>query len=217
MLPLRVARSSPGGSASAVLRALRHVSSRVSRVQAGEDELAQARQWLAKFGKDTIPQSICEVSYSRSSGPGGQNVNKVNSKATMRVKLDDLQTHVPRLIIPTLQSSRFFAKRSDCLVFQADEERNATENAATCFRRLKQAISEAAKMVIPGETSAEQKERVKRLYVLVTHAPETPSNRRPGISPRKVERRRRRRPTRRRRVTARNHSEKIRPLRWPFA
>lgn len=41
-----------------------------------EAELQAARQWLAKLDPDTIPRDICEVSFSRSSGPGGQNVNK---------------------------------------------------------------------------------------------------------------------------------------------
>lgn len=32
----------------------------------------------------TIPDSEFEFSYARSGGPGGQNVNKVNSKAILR-------------------------------------------------------------------------------------------------------------------------------------
>lgn len=44
-----------------------------------EDELNAARRWLAKFDAETIPRNICEVSFSRSSGPGGQNVNKYSS------------------------------------------------------------------------------------------------------------------------------------------
>lgn len=43
---------------------------------ADEDELKAARQWLAKLDPDTIPRDLCDVSFSRSSGPGGQNVNK---------------------------------------------------------------------------------------------------------------------------------------------
>ena len=42
----------------------------------GDDELDAARRWLATFDAETIPKSICDVSFSRSSGPGGQNVNK---------------------------------------------------------------------------------------------------------------------------------------------
>lgn len=43
---------------------------------ADEAELSAARQWLQKLNPETIPKDIGEVSFSRSSGPGGQNVNK---------------------------------------------------------------------------------------------------------------------------------------------
>lgn len=41
-----------------------------------EKEQAVGRKWLASFGPSTIPRHLCEVTYSRASGPGGQNVNK---------------------------------------------------------------------------------------------------------------------------------------------
>lgn len=35
------------------------------------------REWLKTFSaRTTIPRNICDISFSRSSGPGGQNVNK---------------------------------------------------------------------------------------------------------------------------------------------
>lgn len=44
---------------------------------ASEEELKAARAWLAKLHAESIPlKSIGELSFSRSSGPGGQNVNK---------------------------------------------------------------------------------------------------------------------------------------------
>lgn len=44
--------------------------------ESSEDKQKAARQWLRSFDSKTIPRSVCEVSFSRSSGPGGQNVNK---------------------------------------------------------------------------------------------------------------------------------------------
>lgn len=41
-----------------------------------EDEHKDARTWLARFNVNTIPKNTFEVSFSRASGPGGQNVNK---------------------------------------------------------------------------------------------------------------------------------------------
>ena len=41
-----------------------------------DEDLAAARKWLADLNPDTIPRSLSEITFSRSSGPGGQNVNK---------------------------------------------------------------------------------------------------------------------------------------------
>lgn len=40
-----------------------------------EDHKA-ARKWLESFSVNSIPRNLAEISFSRSSGPGGQNVNK---------------------------------------------------------------------------------------------------------------------------------------------
>jgi hypothetical protein len=39
-------------------------------------QIDAARTWLERLSMDTIPKSETEVTMSRSSGPGGQNVNK---------------------------------------------------------------------------------------------------------------------------------------------
>ena len=54
-----------------------HSPSRSTGGSASDDELKVARKWLAELHAEAIPlQSIGELSFSRSSGPGGQNVNK---------------------------------------------------------------------------------------------------------------------------------------------
>lgn len=39
-----------------------------------QDDLDEARKWYTTFNEDSIPKG--QTSYSRSSGPGGQHVNK---------------------------------------------------------------------------------------------------------------------------------------------
>ncbi|KAI9787759.1 MAG: hypothetical protein M1839_000291 [Geoglossum umbratile] len=126
-------------------------------------ELANARQWLSNLCEDTIPKSICSISFSRSSGPGGQNVNKVNSKATIRVPLRPLLQLVPSILHQGIRSSRFHAANSDAIVVQADSSRKQNENVRECFRKLQNLVAEAGRAVVPGETTAEQKEHVQRL------------------------------------------------------
>ena len=41
-----------------------------------EADQKEARAWLSKFDVKSIPKQACEITFSRSSGPGGQNVNK---------------------------------------------------------------------------------------------------------------------------------------------
>lgn len=67
-------------NAQFVLATTRHFASKKGNVtQSGvwdEAELSKARDWLSKFNINSIPRNICAISFSRSSGPGGQNVNK---------------------------------------------------------------------------------------------------------------------------------------------
>ena len=41
-----------------------------------EEDQKLAREWLSTFDLAMVPRRVCEISFSRSSGPGGQNVNK---------------------------------------------------------------------------------------------------------------------------------------------
>ncbi|KAJ6071656.1 hypothetical protein N7499_009670 [Penicillium canescens] len=122
-----------------------------------------ARDWLTGLNRQTIPRHICEVSFSRSSGPGGQNVNKVNSKATLKVPFDSLLPLVPPLIYQSLRTSRYVAERAQCLVIQSDEERKQANNVEACFDKLYQLLKNTAKEVVPGETTQAQREHVQKL------------------------------------------------------
>ncbi|KAF2214455.1 hypothetical protein CERZMDRAFT_37911 [Cercospora zeae-maydis SCOH1-5] len=126
-------------------------------------ELQAARQWLSKLAADTISRDICEVSFSRSSGPGGQNVNKVSSKATMRISLPSLLQRVPKVMHAFISNSRYHAAKSDHLVIQADDSRKQSDNVNACFRKLHDLIMQAGRETVPGETSPEQMKRVDQL------------------------------------------------------
>ncbi|KAF2278467.1 uncharacterized protein EI97DRAFT_431686 [Westerdykella ornata] len=128
-----------------------------------EEELQAARRWLENLHAESIPKDIGELSFSRSSGPGGQNVNKVNSKATLKVPLDTLLQHIPTALHSQIKSCRYVTTRSNAIVIQADDSRKQTDNAHSCYARLHQLIIEAGRNAIPGETSPEQAKRVKDL------------------------------------------------------
>ncbi|KLJ08519.1 hypothetical protein EMPG_16062 [Blastomyces silverae] len=128
-----------------------------------DEELGTARIWLSQLTPRTIPRNIGDVSYSRSSGPGGQNVNKVNSKVTLKIPLSSILRLVPRALHAQIRSSRYIAERSDSLVIQSDETRKQTKNLDLCFEKLQELLVTAGKTAIPGETSPEQRKKVQAL------------------------------------------------------
>ncbi|KAJ5240148.1 hypothetical protein N7468_004767 [Penicillium chermesinum] len=149
-------------------------------ISSSDHEVELARAWLKTLNPKSIPRHVGEVSFSRSSGPGGQNVNKsaqfralnigranpfsrVNSKATLKIPLDILLPLVPRLLHPQLRASRYATQRSQALVFQSDESRKQASNVDSCFEKLHQLLESTAKAVIPGDTSDQQRDRVRRL------------------------------------------------------
>ncbi|OJD18545.1 hypothetical protein AJ78_01461 [Emergomyces pasteurianus Ep9510] len=128
-----------------------------------DEELGEARIWLSQLTPRTIPRNIGDISYSRSSGPGGQNVNKVNSKATLKIPLPSILRLVPRALHAEIRSSRYTAERSDSLVIQSDETRKQTKNLDLCFQKLQELLVTAGRAAIPGETSPEQRKKVQAL------------------------------------------------------
>lgn len=57
---------------------LAHLASTMPKVSTdfSDQDQSDARKWLASFTANTIPRKLGEVSFSKSSGPGGQNANK---------------------------------------------------------------------------------------------------------------------------------------------
>ncbi|KAK5081361.1 hypothetical protein LTR05_008156 [Lithohypha guttulata] len=106
---------------------------------------------------------IGEVSYARASGPGGQNVNKVNSKAQLRVSLDQLLPLLPSVLHDGIRKSPHYAARTNSLLIQSDESRKQLANKETCYSKLQSLVEEVYQKSVPGETSAEQHEHVKKL------------------------------------------------------
>ncbi|TGJ74476.1 hypothetical protein EYR41_001480 [Orbilia oligospora] len=134
--------------------------------QYDENDLDWARNWIAegdvkkKLAK--FPPSIGVITFSRSSGPGGQNVNKVNSKATLRVPLEKLEPHIPRIFFGALKrkGSKYLTDGGD-MVISSDSCRSQSTNTKDCWEKLYRAVIRSAQ--VPGKTSLEKKERVKKL------------------------------------------------------
>ena len=92
-----------------------------------------------------IPLRELEFDYARSAGPGGQNVNKVNTKAVLRWDV----ARSPSL--PGAVRARFmqrFATRLSAegvLVLQSGRFRSQGRNVADCLERLRTMLLEVAR------------------------------------------------------------------------
>ncbi len=92
-----------------------------------------------------IPWSELQFSYSRSSGPGGQHVNKTNTKATL--KWDVQQTEA----LPPSVKQRFEKhwgariNKEGVLVISSEESREQRSNMEACLAKLKQMLTISAK------------------------------------------------------------------------
>ena len=84
-----------------------------------------------------IPLAEFEITFARSSGPGGQNVNKVNSKAVLRWAVSR------SLALPEEVRERFLRKFASRLTTEGEllvtsqRYRDAPRNAQDCLEKLR--------------------------------------------------------------------------------
>ncbi len=86
-----------------------------------------------------VPEAVLRFSYSRSSGPGGQNVNKLSTKARLHVALDDLAVATSSAVIQRLVNvPGVMINRNDELVITCDTSRSQVANRRACLARLRE-------------------------------------------------------------------------------
>lgn len=90
------------------------------------------------------PEAILDFSFSRSSGPGGQSVNKLNTRAVLNVALDDLMCYLPEEHFSRLKKIAHNRITSDDILQIADQQsRSQLTNKRNCLERLWDIIARA--------------------------------------------------------------------------
>ena len=119
-----------------------------------------------EFGTDimvtpsvVIPSEVLHYSFARSSGPGGQNVNKRSTKCTLRVALAELPLGADQLTRLCAMGARYVTDDGE-LVISCDEHRSAPRNKAGCGERLRELV--ARSLVAPRVRKATRPSRGAR-------------------------------------------------------
>lgn len=159
---LKAWSKSPSRGQLTLLQDCRTYSSRPTSDSEAAD-LDAAREWFRRFNKSTIPEKIAKTEFSRSSGAGGQAVNKTSSKATTVWKLDALYPRVPKVLHQGLQDSRHYVSSSNSIKMQCDSSRSQSDNRAENHQKLFDEITRIYKQRVPGITPPEQLKKIEQL------------------------------------------------------
>ncbi len=129
-----------------------------------------------------IPLSEFSFSFARSGGPGGQNVNKVNSKAIMRWAVTTTES------LPYGVKNRFLTKFAGRLtaegelVITSQRYRDQPGNMDDCLAKLAEMVaSVAVAPTIRRETRPTLTSKIKRVDTKVQNAKKKQGRQRPRL------------------------------------
>ena len=87
-----------------------------------------------------IPETEFILCFARSAGPGGQNVNKVNSKAVLRWNIAATASLSDEVKSRFLQKFSRRINQAGELVLASDRYRNQSRNVSDCYEKLRHLI-----------------------------------------------------------------------------
>lgn len=120
------------------------------------------------MNKSELHESIVnksQISFARSGGHGGQNVNKLNTKVHLVLAITDISgiSEIEREQLRTKLSS--IINKDDCLFIDVDDERYQELNRKIAFARLEnrimQVLTVPKKRIKTNPTQASKEEKLK--------------------------------------------------------
>ena len=104
-----------------------------------------------------------QVKFVRSSGAGGQNVNKVSTKADIRLNVYDAEwiPEEAREALLEMEANRI--NNAGELVVASDKTRTQKGNLEDALRKMQKLIEKAVDRVQPKEPNVEKQQRMKKI------------------------------------------------------
>ncbi|NMB92239.1 MAG: aminoacyl-tRNA hydrolase [Parcubacteria group bacterium] len=106
---------------------------------------------MEQLPKIVIPEEELIYEYFRSSGPGGQNVNKVTTGVRIRFNIEQSKVFAPEQKQKIRDALRNKINENDELLIENEETRSQSQNKNNAYERLIELITEALE---------EEKERI---------------------------------------------------------
>lgn len=132
--------------------------------------MMEAKERAASAGNEPIPKITLDhvtMNFARSSGPGGQNVNKVNTKVDMRFNVKNAYWLSERVRDRILQMEKNRINKDGELVISSTRTRTQKGNIEDALQKLQEIIDAAS--YVPPPPSEEQVKKIAKLAAVGEH------------------------------------------------